>query len=89
MFAKSNQVLKLKTVFGGKEFLDVTLVGEDDLDFVLHGMTLMAGWNTVVLLGLVKIQLQCSTMTWIQIRQILTNNIFSSCVYKMCLILQM
>ena len=79
MFAKSNQVLKLKTGFGGKEFLDVTLVGEDNLDFVFYGTTLMAGWSTVVLLGLVKIQLQCSTMTWIQIRQIFTNNIFSSC----------
>ena len=69
--------------------MDVTLVGEDDLDFVLHGMALMAGWSTVVLLGLVKIQLQSSAMTCIQIRQIFTNNIFSSCVYKMCLILQM
>ena len=36
MFAKSSQVLKLKT---GKEFLDVTLDGEDDLDFLLHGTT--------------------------------------------------
>ena len=69
MFAKSNQVIKLKTGFGKKKFLDVTLVGEDDLDFLLHGMTLVGGWNTVVLLGLVKIHHQCSTMTWIQIRQ--------------------
>ena len=41
--------------------MDVTLVGEDDLDFVLHGTTLMTGLSTVQLLGLVKIQLQCST----------------------------
>ena len=31
--------------------MDVTLVGEDDLDFVLHGTTLMAGLSTVELLG--------------------------------------
>ena len=56
-----------------KKFLDVTLVGEDDLDFLLHGMTFVGSWNTVALLGLVKIQHQCSTMTWIQIRQIYPN----------------
>ena len=85
MFAKSNQVIKLKTGFGKKKFLDVTLVGEDDLDFLLHGMTLVGGWNTVVLLGLVKIQHQCSTMTWIQIRQIFTNFL----LLVLCVVLSM
>ena len=68
-----------------KKFLDVTLVGEDDLDFVLHGMTLLGGWNTVVLLGLVKIQHQCSTMTWIQIRQIFINFL----LLVLCVVLSM
>ena len=70
MFAKLNQVLKLKTGIRKKKFSDATLVGEDDLDFLLHGMTLVGGRDTFVLLGLVKIQHQCSTMTWIQVRQI-------------------
>ena len=82
MFAKSNQVLKLKTGFG-KRVLGCNsgwrgwlglCVAWDDLDgWLEHGCT--AG----------PCQLQCSTMTWIQIRWIFTKKILlSSCVYKMC-----
>ena len=70
MFAKPNKSPQAENGIQEKKFLDVTLVGEDDLNFLLHGMTLVGGRDTIVLLGLVKIQHQCSTMTWIQVRQI-------------------